>query len=161
MLTYHIELLFKASRGGGYESTLCSSGPIRGLRGDFSVAAGVEGESVVTHFERYEFFGGSAVRHLFKLALPYLGWSIARELRTLKRLVEDPAALGEALRCGDPRRIPVDPGVLVWDPTRAGSGSRGLTRRALRPQTAAAAAAFVVGGLAGALAVALAKKRRP
>lgn len=160
VLTYHIELHFKASGGGGYESTLCSKGPIRGLRGDFSVAAHADGGSVVTHFERYEFFGGAAARYLFELAVPYLGWSIARELRTLKRLVEDPAALGEALREGDPRRIPVDPGVLVWDPTRTSSGSRGLTRRALRPQTAAAAAAFAAGAVAGALAMALAKRRR-
>jgi len=128
---------------------------VTGVSPDGTTACATDGGSVVTHFERYEFFGGRAARYLFELAVPYLGWSIARELRTLKRLVEDPAALGEALRNGDPRRISVDPRVLVWDPTRASSGSRGLTRRALRPQTAAAGTAFVAGAVAGALAVAL------
>ena len=60
---------------------------------------------------------------------PYVGWSMARELRTLKRLVEDPAALVEALRGGDPRKIAVDPSVEVWGPTSHRPPKRGWLAR--------------------------------
>jgi len=129
---YHIELHFYAVEGG-YRSTLCSGGPIVGLRGTF-VARPAEGGCVVTHSEQYELRGGWLGTWLGRLLQPYIGWSMERELRTLKRLIEEPAALGEALRKRDPRQIEVDPSVPVWDPRREGSERRGLTARAPTPE---------------------------
>jgi hypothetical protein len=147
-LTYHIELHFDALEGGGYNSTLCADGPIVGLRGTFAVRPDGEG-CVVTHVERYEFKGGTVGARVGAIVRPYIGWSMARELRTLKRLVEDPAALAEALRGGDPRTIPVDPRVKVWDPSSHRPPKRGWLARVPTPHTVELAGAFAFGLLLG------------
>ena len=141
---FHIELHFDAADGGGYESTLCSGGPILGLRGSFKVHP-AEGGCVVTHVERYQFASGPIAWWLGQLWKPYIGWSMARELRTLKRLVEEPGALAEAARMRDPRLIPVDSRVVIWDPTRENSAHRGLLAKVPTSQTVAVLGAFASG----------------
>jgi hypothetical protein len=145
-LPYHIELHFQAREGGGYESTLCGPGPIAGLRGTFRVEP-AEGGCVVTHTERYQFRGGLAAAWLGRSLMPFIGWTMERELRTLKRLIEEPEVLGEALRTRDPRQIEIDPQVKVWDPRRAGPGWTGLARRAPTPELVLFLAGLGLGAL--------------
>lgn len=159
-LSYHIELHFQASEGGGYRSTLCSKGPIAGLLGTFTVKPTGDGGCIVTHVERYEFLGGAGGYALGRMTRPYIGWSMSRELRTLKRLVEDPAALAEALRASDPRTIAVDPRVLVWDPTAARPARRGLLPRVPTPSGVALFCAFGMGALAAGVAGRALRRRR-
>jgi hypothetical protein len=149
LLTYHIELHFDAFEGGGYQSTLCDRGPIAALEGTFSVEPADRG-CVVIHVEDYHFLGGALGHAMGRAYVPYIGWSMARELRTLKRLVEDPVALGEAVRIGDPRTIAIDPRVRVWDPTRDRPARRAWLSRVPTPTTVAIASAFVAGALTGA-----------
>lgn len=148
-ITYHIELHFDALRPGGYKSTLCSPGPIAGLRGTFEPSNADRGGTIVTHTETYEFLGGRIGEAMGQLAHPYIGWSMERELRTLKRLVESPNALAEALRIGDPRKIPVDPKSVVWDPTSDRPGRRGFLSRVPLPQTVMTLGALAIGTVAG------------
>lgn len=151
VITYHIELHFDTFEGGGYQSTLCDKGPIAGLRGTFAIHLADRG-CIVTHVEDYEFLAGAIGYQLGRASIPYIGWSMARELRTLKRLVEDPVALGEAIRIGDPRTIPIDPRVRVWDPTRDRPARRAWLARVPTPTTVAVAGAFALGAIAGAAA---------
>lgn len=117
LLPFHIELHFDfdAIQGGGYKSTICDAGPITALRGGFVVAPEGAG-CVVTHFENYEFAHGGTFEFVGRLFKPYIGWSMDRELRALKQLVEDPAVLGRALRLRRPHRLPIDRAAAVWDP---------------------------------------------
>jgi hypothetical protein len=150
LLTYHIELHFDALEGGGYKSTLCDNGPVAGLRGTFAARPADRGGTVVTHQESYEFLGGTAGLAFGQLARPYLGWTIARELRTLKRLIEEPVVLANALRGGDPRKTTVDPSVVVWDPVHGDRPHRGLFPRVPTPNTIKLAGAFGLGALTAA-----------
>lgn len=159
MITYHIELHFDALRPGGYKSTLCSEGPIAGLRGTFEPAASDRGGTIVTHTETYEFLAGGLGYAMGQFTRPYIGWSMERELRTLKRLVESPNALADALRSGDPRKIPVDPKVPVWDPASDRPARRGVLSRVPLPETVMTLGAFGVGALGG-LAVGRIRRRR-
>lgn len=77
---YHIELHFDAADGGGYESTLCSGGPILGLRGSFKVHP-AEGGCVVTHVERYQFAPGPIAWRLGQL---WRGGRVGAALRKSK-----------------------------------------------------------------------------
>ena len=158
-MTYHIELHFDALQEGGYKSTLCSKGPIAGLRGTFEPTASDRGGTVVTHTETYEFLAGAVGHAMGQFARPYIGWSMERELRTLKRLVEQPNALAEALRIGDPRKIPVDASAVVWDPTSDRPGRRGLFPRVPLPETIMVLGALGVGALGG-LAIGRSRRRR-
>lgn len=149
LLPYYVEFHIKAG-GGGYESTLCSAGPVVGLRGTFE-SEEIEGGTLVTHVESYEMKGGVFGRAIGRLVKPFLEWSLERELRVLKTLIEDPAALGEALRIGDSRRIPVDPAIAVFDPQAPTKPVRGRVRRVPTPYVAGLSVALIAGGITGAL----------
>lgn len=148
LLPFHIELHFDALEAGGYKSTLCSGGPIVGLRGGFVIEPDGDAGCTVTHFENYEFAGGALGNRIARIVQPYIGWSMDRELRLLKRLIEDPALLADALRMFNPRQLAVDPDVPVWDPQRPHSARRGWLARVPSPALAALGVAFAAGALA-------------
>ncbi len=96
---------------------------------------------------------------------PYIAWSMERELRVLKRLVEEPGFLAEALRTGNPRQLRVDPSVEVWDPNRPTRRRRARFAAAPTPQAlsiglGAVLGALTVGGIAIAIHRTGARRRR-
>jgi hypothetical protein len=145
---YTVDFHFDLQKGG-YQSTMCTGGPIEALSGSFLVLPS-NGGSEIHHVESYELKLGALGAALARTLKPYVAWSMERELRTLAKLIDEPDALGEALRIREPRNLSVDPKIRVWDPI-GGGDKRGLLARAPSPMTLYVATAFVGGVLATAL----------
>ena len=157
---YHAEVHMTLRDGVSWRSTRCTSPLVTGLRGRYWVRA-VDGGSCVTLVETLAFRGDSLAERTTRIWLPSEARALERQMRTLKRLIEDPGGVGELLRTHAPRQIPVDPRVLVWDPKSARPGRRGIFASLPSQQTVTLAASFTAGALAAvAAAVWLVRRRR-